>query len=135
MVLKDRSLVKGYTVTELSSYSNVGFITNLIDYVDRIYVAIIPLPRREMKSRMDRYRDLLTEKWNVSNRKNEDLEKQIARAETALTGISDGTEKLFRVRMTFVVKASTFDELDIKSQDVPRAHTRFIGERNGLSPR
>ena len=64
VVLKDRSLVKGYTVTELSSYSNVGFITNLIDYVDRIYVTINPLPRREMKSRMDRYRDLLKEKWN-----------------------------------------------------------------------
>ena len=134
MVLKDRGLVKGYTVTELSSYSNVGFITNLIDYVDRIYVMIIPLPRREMKSRMDRYRDLLKEKWNVSNRKNEDLEKQIARAEAALTGISDGTEKLFRIRMTFVVKGSTFRRLGSRARTfLELIHASSVNEMD--SPR
>ncbi|MDG6995950.1 MAG: hypothetical protein JRN52_08505 [Nitrososphaerota archaeon] len=116
VVLKDRSFVKGYTVTQLSSFSNVGFITNLLDYVDRIYVSIFPLPRREMKSKVERYKGLLQEKWTLSNKKSEDLSLEIARADSALKGIVDGTEKLFRIRLTFAVKGSTFQELKSRAR-------------------
>ena len=116
VVTKDKSFIKGYTVTELSSFSNVGFVTKLLDYVDRIYVSIFPLPRREMKSKVQRHRDLVEEKQMLLSRKNEDLALEIARANSALEGITDGTEKLFRIRMTFVVKGSTFQELKSRAR-------------------
>lgn len=116
VVMKDKTFAKGYTVTELSSFSNVGFVTSLLDYVERIYVSIFPLPRREMKSKVERYKGLIQEKWTLAGKKSEDLALEIARADSALKGIVDGTEKLFRIRMTFVVKGSTFEELRSKAR-------------------
>ncbi|MCL5068832.1 MAG: hypothetical protein M1368_10855, partial [Thaumarchaeota archaeon] len=88
----------------------------MLDYVDRIYVSIFPLPRREMKSKVERYKGLLQEKWTLSNKKSEDLSLEIARADSALKGIVDGTEKLFRLRLTFVVRGSAFQELKSRAR-------------------
>lgn len=111
VVAKDRSFLKGYAVTGLSAFSNVGFITSMLDYVDRIYVWFYPLPAAEMEAKMGRYKQLLEEKGMLLNRNSAKLLQEIDRAAAAYDGILKGVEKLFRIRITYVVRGTTHEEM------------------------
>lgn len=110
-VTPDGEFLKGYAVAEFTNRTEVGVLTHLFDLVDRVYVWVNPLPRQQTKGKLRRYRQLLKERYGASDRKDEDLYNEIAKADAALDGFARGQEKLHRVRMTFVVRGPTLDRL------------------------
>jgi len=110
-VTHDGEFLKGYTIAEFTNKTEVGVLTHLFDLVDRVYVWISPLPKQKTKGKLRRYRQLLQERNRASDRKDEDLYNEIAKADAALENFTRGQERLHGVRLTFVVRARTLDSL------------------------